>query len=45
MSVPTILTIIALALAVVEEFRSQGQSLLGWAVILICAALLWGSLG
>jgi len=43
MTVPTILVIVAAILALVDEFRAQGQSLTGWAVILICAALLWGN--
>jgi drug/metabolite transporter superfamily protein YnfA len=44
-SAPTILTVIALVLAVVEQFNAQGRSLIAWAVILVCAALLWGQLG
>lgn len=39
------LTIAALVLALIEEFNAGGRSLLGWAVVLICAALLWGRLG
>lgn len=42
MGVPTVLYIVALILAIIEEFRAQGQSLLAWAVILIAAGLLWG---
>jgi hypothetical protein len=45
MSIPTILVIVALILALVDEFRSQGQSLTGWAVVLVCISLLWGNLG
>lgn len=42
MGVPTVLYIVALILAIIEEFRAQGQSLLAWSVILIAAGLLWG---
>lgn len=45
MSVPTILYIVALILALVDEFRAQGQSLTGWAVVLVCLGLLWGNIG
>ena len=45
MSIPTILVIVALILALVDEFRAQGQSLTGWAVVLVCVSLLWGHLG
>ncbi len=45
MSIPTILVIIALVLALIDEFRAKGQSLTGWAVVLVCVALLWGHLG
>ena len=45
MSLPMILFIIALILALVDEFRAQGQSLTGWAVVLVCVGLLWGSFG
>jgi hypothetical protein len=45
MSIPTILFLIALILALVDEFRAQGQSLTGWAVVLISIGLLWGHLG
>jgi uncharacterized membrane protein len=44
MSVPTLLVIVALILALVDEFRAQGQSLTGWAVVLLSIALLWGKL-
>ena len=43
MTVPTVLVIVAGILALVDEFRAQGQSLTGWAVVLVCAALLWGN--
>ena len=44
MTIPMILIIVALILALVDEFRAQGQSLTGWAVVLICISLLWGNL-
>jgi hypothetical protein len=45
MSIPTILFLVALILALIDEFRARGQSLTGWAVVLICIGLLWGNLG
>ena len=45
MSIPIILFIVALILALVDEFRAQGQSLTGWAVVLVCVGLLWGNVG
>lgn len=44
MSIPTILILVALIFALVDEARAQGQSLTGWAVILIAISLLWGTL-
>jgi drug/metabolite transporter superfamily protein YnfA len=44
MSIPTILIIVGLLLALVDEFRARGQSLTGWAVVFIAIALLWGRL-
>ena len=44
MSIPTILFIVALVLALVDELRARGQSLTGWAVVLIAIGLLWGFL-
>jgi hypothetical protein len=44
MSVPEILFIVALVLALIEEFQAQGRSLLGWAVVAVCVGLLWGAL-
>jgi uncharacterized membrane protein len=44
MTIPTILFIVALILAIIDEFRAQGQSLTAWAVILIALGLLWGHL-
>ena len=40
MSVESVALIVALVLALVEEFRANGRSLLGWAVIIVCAVLL-----
>ena len=42
-NVPEILFIVALILAVIEQFRAQGQSLIAWAVILVAVGLLWGN--
>lgn len=44
MTVPNVLAIVALILAVVEVVRSRGQSLLAWAVGLVALALVWGVL-
>jgi hypothetical protein len=44
MSITDVLVIVALILAIIEQFRARGQSLIVWAVILICIALLWGLL-
>jgi hypothetical protein len=41
----TVLYVVALILALIEEFRAQGQSFIGWAVVLICLGLLWGQIG
>lgn len=38
----TILLVIALVLAAVDELRARGQSLVAWSAIIICVALLWG---
>lgn len=40
--IPLILTIVALVLALVDEFRARGESLVAWAVVFLCVALLWG---
>ena len=44
-SIPTILFIVALVLALVDEFQAQGKSLVGWAAVFIAIGLLWGNLG
>lgn len=44
MSISTVLFVIGFVLALVEEFQAQGRSLLGWAVVAVCAGLLWGHL-
>lgn len=38
------LFLVALVLALVDEFRSRGQSLTGWAVVALAVGLLWGQL-
>jgi hypothetical protein len=44
MGIPEILFIVALILAIIEEFRARkGQSLISWSVILVCIGLLWGN--
>ena len=43
MSIPLILFVVALILAAVDLFRSRGQSLTSWAVVLVCVGLLWGN--
>ena len=45
MSIPIVLVLVALILALVDEFRARGQSLTGWAVVLVCVSLLWGNIG
>lgn len=45
MTLPVILFIVALILALVDEFRAQGQSLTAWAVVFIAIGLLWGHVG
>jgi len=44
MSIPTVLFVVALILALIDEFRAEGKSLTGWAVVLVCIGLLWGNL-
>jgi len=41
MSITDAIVIVALILAIVDEFRAKGQALTTWSAILICAALLW----
>jgi len=45
MSIPVLLYVVALILALVDEFQAQGRSLVGWAVVAIAIGLLWGHLG
>ena len=45
MTIPVLLFIVGLILAAIDEVRARGQSLTGWAVILICIGLLWGHIG
>lgn len=42
MSIPTVLFAVAFILAAIDLFRSRGQPLTGWAVVLIAIGLLWG---
>lgn len=35
------LFVVALILAVIDLIRSRGESLTGWAVVIICVGLLW----
>lgn len=44
MNVPVVLFIVALVLALIDEFGAAGKSLTGWAVVAICLGLLWGNL-
>ena len=44
MSIPVVLFIVALILAAIDQIRARGQSLTGWAVILIAIGLRWGKL-
>ncbi len=37
--------VLALVLALVDEFQANGRSLVAWAVVFVCAALLIGRLG
>jgi hypothetical protein len=41
---PALAFVVALIVALVEEFQAHGRSLIGWAVVLVCIGLLWGSL-
>ena len=45
MSIPTVLFLVALVIALIHEFQSNGRSLLGWAVVIVCVGLLWGLIG
>ena len=41
----TVLFLAALILAGIDLIRSRGESLTGWAVVLVCIGLLYGRLG
>ena len=43
MSIPTVLIVIGLIFALVDEFQAQGRSLVAWGVVFIAVALLWGT--
>lgn len=42
MTLPTVLILVAILFALIEEFQSNGRSFVGWAVVFIGVALLWG---
>lgn len=44
MTIPVVLVLAALILAGIEEIRAHGEDLIGWAVMLICVALVYGRL-
>ncbi len=44
MSVTSALVLVALVLAAFDLLDARGRSLLAWAVVLVCVALLWGRL-
>ena len=37
-----ILVVVALGVALAGEIEDRGRSLYGWAIVLICLAVLWG---
>jgi hypothetical protein len=39
--IPYLMIVVALAFSVFAEFETRGRSILGWAVVLVCVALLW----
>ena len=41
---PTVLLLVALILALVDEAQAHGRSLVAFAVMFLCLALLWGRL-
>jgi len=41
----TVLALVALILALIDQARARGQSLVCWAVVCLAIALLWGNLG
>lgn len=45
MSIPIVLFAVALVLGLIDEFQSNGRSLVGWAVVAIAVGLLWGHVG
>lgn len=42
MTLPTVLILVAILFALIDEFQAQGRNLVGWAVVFIGVALLWG---
>lgn len=45
MSVQQVLVLVAAVLAVYAQFEARGRSVVAWAILLLCTALLWGRLG
>jgi hypothetical protein len=43
-NIPTVAFLVALILALIDEARARGESLVAWAVIAIAVGLLWGVL-
>lgn len=41
---PVLLIIAAGVLGIADELQSEGRSLVGWAVVLLAIALVWGRL-
>lgn len=43
-TVPNILFVIALVIALIEIVRAQGRAYLAWGVLAVAVGLLWGSI-
>lgn len=41
MGIPDFWVAVGLVLAIIEQVRAKGQSLLAWAVIVVCIGFLW----
>ena len=41
---PTVLALVALILALIDQLAARGRSILAWAVICLALALVWGKL-
>ena len=44
LGVRDLLVLIAMLLALGHEWQAQGKALIGWAVVLLCLATVWGRL-